>query len=59
MTTLTDEAARPSRLLILVPAQVSLMVGWGLLLTRSSVADVLIPAEDRVSRAFAAGRTAL
>ncbi|MFG3491485.1 diacylglycerol kinase family protein [Streptomyces sp. NPDC047972] len=59
MTTQTDEAARPSRLLILVPAQVSLMVGLGLLLTRTSVADLVTPAEDRVNRALAAGRTAL
>ncbi|MFF8510727.1 diacylglycerol kinase family protein [Streptomyces sp. NPDC015492] len=59
MTTQTDEAARPSRLLILVPAQVSLMVGLGLLLTRTSVAELVTPAEDRVNRALAAGRTAL
>ncbi|MEU7701976.1 diacylglycerol kinase family protein, partial [Streptomyces sp. NPDC039028] len=59
MTTQTDEAARPSRLLILVPAQVSLMVGLGLLLTRTSLAELVTPAEDRVNRALAAGRTAL
>ncbi|MBP2579601.1 diacylglycerol kinase family enzyme/membrane-associated phospholipid phosphatase [Streptomyces sp. PvR006] len=57
MTTQTDTPARPSRLLVLVPAQVSLMVGLGLLLTRGSVADLLAPVENRVTRAFAAGRT--
>ncbi|MDX2561366.1 diacylglycerol kinase family protein [Streptomyces sp. TX20-6-3] len=56
MTTQTDAAARRSRLLVLVPAQVSLMVGLGLLLTRDPLADLLTPVEDRVSRAFAAGR---
>ncbi|MFJ5073026.1 diacylglycerol kinase family protein [Streptomyces sp. NPDC088553] len=56
MTTQTDAAARRSRLLVLVPAQVSLMVGLGLLLTRDPLAGLLTPVEDRVSRAFAAGR---
>ncbi|MFE5941913.1 phosphatase PAP2 family protein [Streptomyces sp. NPDC056480] len=56
MTTQTDAAARRSRLLVLVPAQVSLMVGLGLLVTTDPLADLLTPVEDRVSRAFAAGR---
>ncbi|WP_329274504.1 diacylglycerol kinase family protein [Streptomyces sp. NBC_00691] len=56
MTTQTGATARPSWLLVLVPAQVSLMVGLGLLLTRDPVARLLTPGEDRVSHAFAAGR---
>ncbi|WP_055602702.1 diacylglycerol kinase family protein [Streptomyces aureus] len=56
MTTQTDAAARRSRLLVLVPAQVSLMVGLGLLLTRGPLANLLTPVEDRVNRAVAAGR---
>ncbi|MCX5232711.1 diacylglycerol kinase family protein [Streptomyces sp. NBC_00233] len=56
MTTQTDAAARRSRLLVLVPAQVSLMVGLGLLLTRDPLVNLLTPMEDRVSRAFAADR---
>ncbi|MFG2867176.1 diacylglycerol kinase family protein [Streptomyces sp. NPDC048338] len=56
MTTQRDAAARRSRLLVLVPAQVSLMVGLGLLVTRAPVADLLGPLEGRVSHAFAAHR---
>ncbi|WP_261992294.1 bifunctional phosphatase PAP2/diacylglycerol kinase family protein [Streptomyces sp. MS191] len=56
MTTQRDAAARRSGLLVLVPAQASLMVGLGLLLTRAPVADLLGPVEDRASRAFAAYR---
>ncbi|MEU5985457.1 diacylglycerol kinase family protein [Streptomyces sp. NPDC047434] len=56
MTTQRDAAARRSRLLVLVPAQVSLMVGLGLLVTRNPVADLLGPVEDRVSHTFAAHR---
>ncbi|MFE6787081.1 diacylglycerol kinase family protein [Streptomyces sp. NPDC057680] len=57
MTTQTDTAARPSRLLVLVSAQVTLMVGLGLLVTRDPVAGLLTSVEDRVSRGFAADRT--
>ncbi|MFB7407229.1 diacylglycerol kinase family protein [Streptomyces sp. NPDC056202] len=57
MTTQTDTAARPSRLLVLVSAQVTLMVGLGLLATRDPVAGLLTSVEDRVSRGFAADRT--
>ncbi|MEU2078119.1 diacylglycerol kinase family protein [Streptomyces sp. NPDC013489] len=57
MTTQTDTAARPSRLLVLVSAQVTLMVGLGLLLTREPVAGLLTSVEDGVSRGFAAHRT--
>ncbi|MFC9341588.1 diacylglycerol kinase family protein [Streptomyces sp. NPDC057020] len=57
MTTQTDTAARPSRLLVLVSAQVTLMVGLGLLVTRDPLAGLLTSVEDRVSRGFAADRT--